>query len=428
MNVRFLVIGILLILGAASGMAQVDHFAISSDGGGVIPDTTAGTPLFIQIIAQDSVNGTVTSFTGTVDVTTTGTFLTGGGTTDAFIGGILTGYGISFSGAGSVTVTATETAGEATGTSSSFTVLNPLPSTSSIAPDVVTTGAAGFTLIVNGANFVPTSVVRVNGNARSTTFVSTAQLTAAVLGSDISTAGSFLVTVVTPAPGGGTSGSQTVSVLPPVVNAKAYLEGAWNGATMNTSLRTKGFVPLSQPYSGAPWSYTGTEHVAAIPAGVVDWVLVELRTGTTVATRIARRAAFLTSTGAIVDTGGTEPVTFLGVGTGSYRIVVVHRNHLPVMSAAAVALDRSSALYDFTASAAAAFGAGVKPLSGGHFGLYAGDYSRDGFIDASDFTGPDNDVFLGGYRQADLNLDGFVDASDFLYPDNNVFTGTKVPQ
>ena len=40
-------------------------------------------------------------------------------------------------------------------------------------------------------------------------------------------------------------------------------------------------IPLTQPYNGAPWNYTGTESVATIPAGVVDWVLPELREAAT---------------------------------------------------------------------------------------------------------------------------------------------------
>lgn len=425
MTMRLLLTGILLILYVASGSAQLHHFAVSRDGGGPIPDTTAGIPLFIQIIAQDSLDGTVALFTGSVELTTTGTFASGAGITPAFTAGILSGYEISFSGSGTVSVTATN--GAVSGTSNEFIVENPLPTTTGISPAVKTTGEGGFTLTVDGTDFVLASVVRIGGLALATDFVSATQLTASVPASGIDTAGSFAITVLSPGPGGGTSNAQTLSVVPPVVDAKIYLEGAFSGTAMTTTLRTGGLVPLAHPYAGSPWNYPGAELVGAIPAGVVDWVLVELRTGTSAATVVGRRAAFVTSGGTIVDTGGSGPVAFPGIGAGSYRIVVLHRNHLAVMSASAVPLDRASALYDFTTSAAASFGADEKPLGGGRFALYGGDYSKDGFIDASDFIGPDNDVFLVGYRLSDLNLDGFVDASDFLYPDNNVFIGTNVP-
>lgn len=415
------------MLGVVSGLAQVHHFAVSRDGGGLLPDTTAGIPLFLQVVAQDSVDGTVASFAGTVDISSTGTLATGAGTTAAFASGVLTGHQITFSGAGTATVTATESGGSATGTSNTFTVLNPAPALTGISPAIKTTGETGFTLTVSGHDFVPSSEVLFDALSLVTTFVDTTTVTAAVPASAIDTAGTFAVTVATPGPAGGTSSAQDFVVAPPVVDAKVYLEGADNGTAMTTTLRNDGLLPLAQPYGAAPWSFAGAEQVASIPAGVVDWVLLELRTGTGSATRVERRAAFLLSGGAIVDTGGTGPVAFPATPAGSYRIVVYHRNHLALMSASAVSLDRASALYDFSASASASFGGAAKTLPGGRWGMYAGDYSRDGFIDAADFIGPDNDLFLGGYRPSDVNMDGFVDASDFLFPDNNVFIGTSVP-
>ena len=57
-----------------------------------------------------------------------------------------------------------------------------------------------------------TSQVRWNGAARTTTFVNAGQVTAAIPASDIVTAGSAPVTVVTPAPGGGTSNVLTFTI------------------------------------------------------------------------------------------------------------------------------------------------------------------------------------------------------------------------
>ena len=82
---------------------------------------------------------------------------------------------------------------------------NPVPVLTSLAPTSTPAGGAGFTLTVNGSNFVATSQVRWNGAARTTTFVNAGQVTAAIPASDIVTQGSVPVTVVTPAPGGGTS-------------------------------------------------------------------------------------------------------------------------------------------------------------------------------------------------------------------------------
>jgi hypothetical protein len=66
-------------------------------------------------------------------------------------------------------------------------------------------GGAGPTLTVNGTGFSSNSVVKWNGSARTTNFVSSTRLTANIQASDVATAGTAWVTVVNPTPGGGTS-------------------------------------------------------------------------------------------------------------------------------------------------------------------------------------------------------------------------------
>ena len=69
-------------------------------------------------------------------------------------------------------------------------------------------------------------------------------------------------------------------------------------------------------------------------------MLVELRTGTASGTKVATRAGFLKSDGTIVDTNGTSPLQFAGLGEGNYYVVVRHRNHLAIMSASAISLKQ----------------------------------------------------------------------------------------
>jgi hypothetical protein len=84
--------------------------------------------------------------------------------------------------------------------------LNPVPFVNQpLMPTAVAPGGLGFTVTVNGTGFVPASVVNWNGSLRPTTFVISSQLTAAILASDIATAGTASVTVTSPPPGGGTS-------------------------------------------------------------------------------------------------------------------------------------------------------------------------------------------------------------------------------
>ena len=83
---------------------------------------------------------------------------------------------------------------------------NPVPLVNQpLVPDAAVPGGSGFTLTVNGTQFVSSSVVNWNGTALATNFVSGSQLTATVPASDIVTPSTASVTVSTPVPVGGTA-------------------------------------------------------------------------------------------------------------------------------------------------------------------------------------------------------------------------------
>jgi len=82
---------------------------------------------------------------------------------------------------------------------------NPAPVLTSISPNNRLVNQGAFTLTAIGSNFAPSSVIRWNGQARPTTFVSATELSAAIPGTDVTAAGTAQVTVFTPTPGGGTS-------------------------------------------------------------------------------------------------------------------------------------------------------------------------------------------------------------------------------
>lgn len=86
------------------------------------------------------------------------------------------------------------------------TAANPVPLVNSpLIPSAIAPGGAGFTLSVHGTGFVAGAVVRWNGSARPTKFVTSSQLTATVSGGDISRATTASITVSNPSPGGGSS-------------------------------------------------------------------------------------------------------------------------------------------------------------------------------------------------------------------------------
>jgi hypothetical protein len=211
------------------------------------------------------------------------------------------------------------------------------------------------------------------------------------------------------------------------VSAKVFLQGPYSGGSMSTALKTAGVIPLSEPYNTSPWNYTGAESVTSIPAGVVDWVLVELRTGIFSSTKVATRAALLKSDGSVVDLDGMSAVAFAGVPAGNYYIVIRHRNHLAIMSAVTWALSSSSSLYDFTTSQAKAYGTNAMISVGSSFAMISGDADGSGVLNASDRGIAWNQRGLLGYQSSDVDLSGVCNAADRGIAWNNRGNLTQVP-
>jgi len=208
------------------------------------------------------------------------------------------------------------------------------------------------------------------------------------------------------------------------VMLKVFLEGPYNGSSMNTALNT--FLPTSQPYSGAPWNYSGSENVTSVPSGVVDWVLVELRSNPT--TVESTRAAFLKNDGTIVDIDGVSPLAF-NVSDGNYYIVIMHRNHLAIMSLLPQSFTTGNVTsYDFTTAQTQAYGTNpMKNLGSGKFGMVAGDGNKDGGIYAQDYTLYQTSQGNEGYLFGDYNLDGGIYAQDYTIYQLNQGLETYVP-
>jgi len=212
------------------------------------------------------------------------------------------------------------------------------------------------------------------------------------------------------------------------VNVKTFLQGPYQGGGMNTALRDNGKLPLAQPYNASPWNYNGSEAVDAIPAGVVDWVLVGLRS-TATGTDLARRAAFIKSDGSVVEISGSGGVEFAGVAPGDYFVVIYHRNHLGIMSKNALPLSDNSALYNFSTALTQAYGSNpMAEMETGVFGMISGDGNSDGTVNNADrllWRSQNGTPWLYG-KGGDFNLDGGVDASDLNYAwraNNGAMTG-----
>ena len=84
---------------------------------------------------------------------------------------------------------------------------NPLPVVLGLTPSVLHAGSAASTIQVSGESFIPGSHVLWDGIQRPTRYTSPTSLAFDVSADDLARMDTAKVTVVNPAPGGGTSGS-----------------------------------------------------------------------------------------------------------------------------------------------------------------------------------------------------------------------------
>ncbi len=230
------------------------------------------------------------------------------------------------------------------------------------------------------------------------------------------------------------SQSDRCSSIPPppalTVKVKAFMQGPYDAANgqMKCKLREANLLPKIQPYFVEPWSYNGAEQVntlSNIPNDIVDWVLLELRDGSSMNTIIAQKAGFLKDNGQVVSIDGFSDISFDGLAAADYYIVLRHRNHVDIISKEPVSLPNID-VYDFTIRNNVLNGnIQLASLGGGLFGMHSGDFSGNGTVTVNDFN-----VYLPSasqfneYLDADANLDRTVTAQDFnLFKNNSSVIG-----
>ncbi|HNS72857.1 MAG TPA: hypothetical protein PKI81_05590 [bacterium] len=220
-----------------------------------------------------------------------------------------------------------------------------------------------------------------------------------------------------------------ITIFDPATAAKlrvrTRLEG-WNITSgMRNELALSGYIPLTSPYAEAPRTVT------TVPTNVADWILLELRTAPGGAP-VYRQSYFINREGNLVEADGTNYNLSLSLPAGSYWIVLRHRNHAAVMSAAAFALNSTEyRLYDFSLAASQYYGSGGV-LSIGRYCMPAGDINRDGYLTSRDYVPWYNKLFTlpgAGYHAEDLNGDALVNNLDFYLWQNNARLGldSRVP-
>ncbi len=206
------------------------------------------------------------------------------------------------------------------------------------------------------------------------------------------------------------------------VNIKFALQGAalaGGNLPMTTDLNAAGVLPLTDPYSG-------TVTLASIPATMVDWVNVELMSGSSPATcnAVQSRPALLLASGAVVDPVSGAAVNFSSAAPGSYNIRIRHRNHAALISTAQTLAAAAGPVVDFTLAGTLVNSGNAQALGLG-LAARAGDVNQDGVIDGVPTGSPPpgsdlqavltdvNNALFGVYVATDVAMDSFLDGVDY---------------
>ncbi|MFT4662199.1 MAG: hypothetical protein ACI8XB_002487 [Patiriisocius sp.] len=215
------------------------------------------------------------------------------------------------------------------------------------------------------------------------------------------------------------------------LNLKAFLEGPYVNASelMNDLLRSNGELPLTEPYSAMGYSVPSTSTSIGVLGqtgndAIVDWVLVELRSGADPTSSIGMQAALIQRDGDIVSVDGISPVSMdIGSETNVY-VVLRHRNHFGIRTANSYPIGGTINV-EFSNPSTALFGSGSVILVGANNVLISGDANSDGQINSIDkniFWRVQNGIgFDYATFRSDFNLDGAVNSVDknFFWRINN---------
>ena len=329
-----------------TGLTAGTHTFTATDANGCSATSVATIAPEPSAVSISATAGTILCNGGTANVT----LLTGGGT-----GTITTAPAANNLLGGTYVFTATDANGCTA--AASATIINPSLLTATVAANS-TSIATGGTLVLTTT---PAGLASYN-----------------VAGPSISNTGTSNVfsTTVTPANSGvytisvantnGCAASTTITITVfagSKVAIKTMLSGPYDASTglMWDSLRVKGLIPSTEPYSTAPYNTTymhvnggGGETVAPSVLAVtgsnaiVDWVFVQLRSKLDSNIVVATRSALIQRDGDVVDIDGISPVLFANSIPDNYFISIEHRNHLGIMTKGKYALSGAVSTMDLT--------------------------------------------------------------------------------
>jgi hypothetical protein len=202
--------------------------------------------------------------------------------------------------------------GGGTSTAKTFTINaanNPTPTLGSISPITAVAGTSALLLTVTGTNFISSSVVQFNGTSLATTYVSVTSLTATIPKALLISPGTANITVVSPAPGGGTTSAKTFTIT--VVNNPNPTMGSISPSTIVAGS------------SDVALTVTGTNFISS---SVVQFNGISLTT-----TYISTTSLSTTITLALIAAVGTANITVVnptpGGGTTAIKTFTITASH-----------------------------------------------------------------------------------------------------
>jgi C1A family cysteine protease len=191
-----------------------------------------------------------------------------------------------------------------------------LPAIASLSPSSTAAGGTGFTLTINGSNFVSGATAQWGSTALATTFINTNRLTAWVPANLIATVGTASVTVIT---SDGTSAPATFNITapPPHITSLSPGSTAAGGAALTLTVNGTNFLSgATINWNGAPLTtqfLSATQLSATIPANLIA---TAGSASVTVATTIGTSSvAYFTINPA------AQTINFLNPGTQTYGAV-----------------------------------------------------------------------------------------------------------
>ncbi|MBQ4820603.1 glycoside hydrolase [Aquimarina sp. MMG016] len=209
-------------------------------------------------------------------------------------------------------------------------------------------------------------------------------------------------------------GIQTSSKINPIV----FLQGAATNpnvgeeSLMRDDLRVASTIPITSPYTDAATTSATVFNTTGTNA-VVDWVWVELRQASDATLVVDGKSGLLQRNGTIVDSNGTDPISF-NVPYGNYFVAVTHRNHLGIVSATTYGLTSTPADVDLSSADSVVLGGtnAVILLANGKYAMISGDHDNNGQVQNSDINAVIQLLGNSGYQNADMDMNGQIQNTD----------------